>query len=150
MEQWLESAEARALLPHPDETLDSLAADLRAGLEQLVAIAGGWTLRPPRRRLAYDSNAIRQLRRVLEDLHRLAAMCLRALKDSASPGAWPRSIKATFRPPRAAMAAAVEPASPAPTTITSAVVTALSSRGAATSATRGSRGSSRRDRGSYR
>ena len=90
VEQWLLSDAARGLQPHPAESLDSLAGALRAGLEHLVATAGGWSSRPKRRRLAYDSNEIRQLRRQLDALHRLEALCCRALLDPIVLGPWPR------------------------------------------------------------
>eukprot|EP00667_Euglena_gracilis_P030324 EG_transcript_41735 len=42
VERWLLSPAVVALHPQPGESLDSLAAALRAALEHLVSLAGGW------------------------------------------------------------------------------------------------------------
>ena len=89
MERWRESPEARALAPDPAETLDSLATALRAALDRLVRLAGGWVRRPRVRRPAYDSNKLRLLRKVLERLHRIESLCTAALSSDARPGPWP-------------------------------------------------------------
>ena len=89
VDQWLQSPEVRALAPQPTQSLDALSSSLRAALERLVALAGGWTTRPKTRRLAYDSNVIRRHRSILGDLHRLDVECRRA---GPQPGPWPRFL----------------------------------------------------------
>ena len=91
IQRWQSSPEALALAPDPAVSLDSLAVALRAALQRLVTLAGGWTTRPRTRRLAYDSNAIRLLRTTLADLHRVHTLCSRALKEG-TPGAWPHFL----------------------------------------------------------
>ena len=86
VEQWLASAEVKALDPHVVESLDSLAAALRAALHRVVVLAGGWATRPKKRRRAYDSNAIRHHRALLGDLLRIVAECSRT---AGVPGPWP-------------------------------------------------------------
>ena len=76
----------RAGAPH---SLDSLSQGLRHALHVLVALAGGWSVRAPVRRLAYDSNAVRKLRRRLDDLRRLGRLC--AVPAATHPGSWPLS-----------------------------------------------------------
>ena len=56
-------------------------------LQHLVALAGGWQLRPPTRRTAYDSNATRRLRSELILLRRLQSLVQR--QQPLSPGPWP-------------------------------------------------------------
>ena len=73
--------------PH---SLESLSAGLRLALDRLVELAGGWSARARSRRLAYDSGAVRQLRRCIADLRRLRAGCDAAF--GGRPGVWPRSL----------------------------------------------------------
>ena len=88
LEQWLASPVVQSLKsPAPaEQTLDSLATALQDALQRLVALAGGWATRPRKRRLAYDSNAIRRHRKLLADLFRLETECSRA---AAQPASWP-------------------------------------------------------------
>ena len=88
LDKWRNSQQARAALGNtPAHTLDSLSRAMLAALHHLVALAGGWVTRPARRRLAYDSNAIRQARQELAALHRLESMVRR--QPTAQPGSWP-------------------------------------------------------------
>ena len=89
VEQWSTSSEGRAAmtisLPH---TLDSLSHTLLTALQHLVQLAGGWQLRPPTRRRAYDSNSTRLLRRQVALLHHLQSLMRYPL---LGVGGWPRS-----------------------------------------------------------
>ena len=73
--------------PAQPHTLDSLSCGLRRSLETLVSLAGGWTTRSSTRRLAYDSTAIRHVRRRLAHIHHLAGLCRR--DATSQPGSWP-------------------------------------------------------------
>ena len=88
VEQWLASSEVASLGPNTAETVESLGDALHAALHRLVALAGGWSTRPRKRRLAYDSNAIRRHRGVLADLLSLDSECRRAV---TIPGPWYRN-----------------------------------------------------------
>jgi exonuclease III len=79
----------RVLSPDASETLDSLSRCLREALLHLVTLAGGWVVRPPHRRLAYDSDALRSVRRRLAALYRLDTLIRRA--TPSGPGCWPTS-----------------------------------------------------------
>ena len=100
VERWSRSAEVHVLAAGTQpESLDSLATALRAALEHLVSLAGGWSTRPPRRRLAYDSNRIRLLRDSLADVQRVQTLCMRELDSGwqlLCPGAWPRALLAAI------------------------------------------------------
>ena len=92
VDRWLSSPPAQlALSPQCPHSADSLGQALTQALQHLVTLAGGWSTRPSIRRPAYDSDAVRQLRRRLELLHRLQRLIQTAL-DSAEPraGSWPR------------------------------------------------------------
>ena len=90
MNQWIQSPEARsAMSPSTDHSACSLSSALMSALHRLVALAGGWRVRPKVRRTAYDSNQIRQVRRKLALQHRLQRL-LRPL--SSLLGCWPRPL----------------------------------------------------------
>ena len=92
VDRWLSSSPAQlALSPQCPHSADRLGQALTQALQHLVTLAGGWSTRPSIRRPAYDSDAVRQLRRRLELLHRLQRLIQTAL-DSAEPraGSWPR------------------------------------------------------------
>ena len=72
-------------------SVEALSRALVRALHHLVKLAGGWETRPTKRRLAYDSNDMRQARRQLAALHRLE-VTLRRTPD-ARPGSWPWSIQ---------------------------------------------------------
>ena len=86
---WEASPEARGALDasHPHSS-SSLSAALVRAVQHLVALAGGWTKRPARPRLAYASNAIQRLIRQQRCLHRLEGLT-RCGPDT--PGCWPRT-----------------------------------------------------------
>lgn len=87
--KWVESGEAKlALTPGSPHTLETLSAALLAALHRLVTMAGGWARRPARRRLAYDSDPIRAVRRRLALLHSLERLVARPIAGAAS---WPRA-----------------------------------------------------------
>ena len=71
--------------------LASLSRALLHALNHLVTLAGGWVTRPAHRRLAYDSDELRQLRRQLAALHRLAALLQH--HPAARPGGWPWPVE---------------------------------------------------------
>lgn len=74
--KWEADPRVRAALdPLSPHSLDSLSAALRSALDTLVTLAGGWSTRCRVRRLAYDSEPLRQLRRSIADLHRLRTLC---------------------------------------------------------------------------
>ena len=85
---WSTSPEATlALDPAAPHSLQSLSQAMLAALQHLVALAGGWQLRPPVRRSAYDSTAARALRTELILLRRLQSLVQR--QQPLSPGPWP-------------------------------------------------------------
>ena len=90
LEQWTSTPTTRrALDVDPSHTVASLSTALSAALQHLVALAGGWVTRPSTRRPAYESEAVRRVRRVLAELYHLE----RLTRDAgASPlGCWPRT-----------------------------------------------------------
>ena len=91
VQQWSMSSQAlSAMSPSLDHTLESLSRALLAALQHLVDLAGGWQIRPPVRRPAYDSAETRRLRGQLTALRHLQALVQRSIA-SPSPGSWPRS-----------------------------------------------------------
>ena len=91
MERWAASPQVTgALSPEVDHTAQSLSTALVAALQQVVALAGGWVTRPPARRKAYDSAAIRKVRGRLQLLHRLESLT-RPL-TGVLLGCWPRDV----------------------------------------------------------
>ena len=76
--------------PNSPHTGASLSTAIVDALQQLVMLAGGWSCRPPLRRAAYDSNALRRARKSLALLHRLYPLLHRS-PSSSSPGCWPRT-----------------------------------------------------------
>ena len=91
---WLDSPIGRtAMCPSISHTLESLSTALWEALHHLVFLAGGWKRRPPMRRVAYDSDQCRSLRRRLNLLHRLHSLLSHT--SSSSPGAWPHSCTST-------------------------------------------------------
>ena len=78
LEQWGSSARFRALAtPSPEETSQEISLLLQAALVDLVDLAGGWTTRPPARRPAYESQAVRSLRASLQLLGQCMALLVR-------------------------------------------------------------------------
>ena len=91
IDKWADSPPGRAALsPLPSLGLDSLSRTLLAALQHLVLLAGGWQMRPPTRRSAYDSTTTRCLRRQVALLHRLQSRVQQSTLV-ASPGSWPYS-----------------------------------------------------------
>ena len=91
LERWQTSSELRAVLDAGrDSSAATLSTALVAALQHLVALAGGWVLRPPVRRQAYDSQALRTARRTLQNLQALARL-LRVVAAGA-PACWPRTV----------------------------------------------------------
>ena len=91
LSRWIPTAPAQAALdPTAQHDAASLSAALIAALHHLVELAGGWVTRPPHRRSAYDSDAIRAARRRLLLLHELEL----AIRPLLGPGlgAWPRNV----------------------------------------------------------
>ena len=90
---WLSSPEGMAAMgPASPSSLAPLSSAMLTALQHLVSLAGGWTLRPPQHRLAFDSNDICKCRKRISMLHRLSSQILTATHSSSlSVGAWPRS-----------------------------------------------------------
>ena len=88
LDRWVVDPAVRgALDPSHPHSLDSLSQALHAALQTLVRMAGGWATRPSVRRSAYDSNALRSVRRQLQLLNRLDSAMRRA--GSGFAGSWP-------------------------------------------------------------
>ena len=91
VEQWQASPAMQAVLTHTSQGSGAaLSAAMVEALHSLVELAGGWGLRPPVRRSAYDSNQLRTARKVLADLLSLASELRKA--TSGSLGSWPRIV----------------------------------------------------------
>lgn len=92
VEQWLALPGVRALDldANPGWTTATLSAALLDALQGLVRLAGGWNSRGPQRRAAYDSSALRGLRRRIGDLHRVESLTRPATQAGA--GCWPRAL----------------------------------------------------------
>ena len=90
VDTWMSSSVVQfALSPTQPHSVHSLARALISALQHLVSLAGGWQTRPTHHRPAYDSNAIRQLRRRLTLLYGFQ----RQLRSTSGPslGSWPRT-----------------------------------------------------------
>ena len=91
LQLWMSSASAQlAMNPSQSHTLESLSQALHEALQQLVSLAGGWIVRPPARRSAYDSDALRATRKRLRLLNQLDSQLRHC--GSPSPGSWPRAL----------------------------------------------------------
>ena len=89
LQRWHQSPSTSiALDPQHVHTASSLSTALSNALQSLVSLAGGWIQRPAQRRQAYDSAAVRRVRRVLAMLYHLEQLTRAA---PASPGCWPRT-----------------------------------------------------------
>ena len=90
LDQWLALPRVRAALdPAARHSAATLSTTLVQALHCLVDLAGGWQTRPASRRPAFDSDEMRRVHRVLDNLHRLHSLVHRALQGS--PGCWPRT-----------------------------------------------------------
>ena len=75
LEQWEASGPFQALLPTSTaDTVQRLSTQLQDALQDLVALAGGWTTRNPIRRPAYESLEVRSARATLRLLGRCHAL----------------------------------------------------------------------------
>ena len=91
LQRWAASAPGSAAMdPQRPHCVDSLSAALWHALHHLVDLAGGWITRPKHRRLAYDSQAARLLRRQLGSLRQLTSMVESAV-SLPTVGCWPHS-----------------------------------------------------------
>ena len=91
MDRWLRSPEVMLLFgPSPPTSADTLSKAMQAALQCLITLAGGWQRRPPQRRLAFDSIAVRRLRHRLSLLQRLLSLITPAATSPSPPvGSWP-------------------------------------------------------------
>ena len=91
MDRWLRSPEVMLLFgPSPPTSADTLSQAMQAALQRLITLAGGWQRRPPQRRLAFDSIAVRRLRHRLSLLQRLLSLVNPAATSTSPPvGSWP-------------------------------------------------------------
>ena len=81
LQKWMESEAFRKLDATPS---DNLSFALKAALEELVSLAGGWDVKERRSMKAYDSKAVRTLRRELQALN-FAHSQLRRWPSGPSP-----------------------------------------------------------------
>ena len=88
--RWLALPEVQALDVAAGWTVETLSSALRAALDSLVSLAGGWRCRGPHRRAAYDSNAIRQQRRRIMALNRVELLTRSPVGTGV--GCWPRAL----------------------------------------------------------
>ena len=90
LERWESQPAARAALaPTMAHTASTLSSAMVTALQNLVELAGGWSNRPSKQRQAYDSTAVRRLRRQLQELYHLER--LTRAPGQATPGSWPRA-----------------------------------------------------------
>ena len=124
VDSWATSPAVALLASDTPHTVHSLSAALVGALQHLVILAGGWLCRPPSRRTAYDSDELRQARRILALLSRLHAQLSKPAASSL-PGSWRRSWLHLLG--RLAKASIQLPQSSVPT-LTAAVHQALASQ----------------------
>jgi hypothetical protein len=87
--EWSAVPTVQAVLDAPVvQPLEMLSNAMVAALQLLVKMAGGWAVRPPQRRAAYDSKKMRVLPRRLTLLRELETALRR--QPQAGLGSWPR------------------------------------------------------------
>ena len=88
-DSWMDSPAMLRLAHHsPTDNVHSLSTLFEAALQEFVRLAGGWVVRGPNRRPAYESQQVRRARATL----RLLGNCMAALHQESGIGSFSHKL----------------------------------------------------------